>query len=82
MINIKNFIDGQFIECSSTLDSFNPATGKVNAKIPDGTEKDVELAVESSEKAFLSYVFFFLHLIMSSKVYILTKLSENLKCFL
>ena len=51
MINIKNFIDGQFIESASTLDSFNPATGKVNAQIPDSTANDVELAVQSAEKA-------------------------------
>ena len=51
MIKIKNFIDGQFVECPSTLDSFNPATGKVHAQIPDSSKEDVFRAVEAAEKA-------------------------------
>ena len=52
MIEIQNFIGGEFFKCSDTLDSFNPATGKVHALIPDSPKEDVQKAVEAAEKAF------------------------------
>ncbi len=57
LIQIQNFIDGQFIEpCSSKyLDNIEPATGQVYSKVPESDERDVELAVAAAEKAFLQW---------------------------
>ncbi|KAI9225886.1 MAG: aldehyde dehydrogenase family 8 member A1 [Piptocephalis tieghemiana] len=51
---LTNFIGNTFrdSEGGKFIDSINPGTGKVHARIPDSTEKDVELAVEAAEKAF------------------------------
>ena len=49
---LENFIDGQFISCSSHLDSYNPATGEVFLKVPDSGKQEVDLAVEAAKKAF------------------------------
>lgn len=51
---LENFIDGQFIPCSSHLDSYNPATGEVFLKIPDSGKQEIDLAVEAAKKAFKS----------------------------
>ncbi len=57
LIQIQNFIDGQFIEpCGSKyLDNIEPATGQVYCKVPESDERDVELAVAAAEKAFLQW---------------------------
>ncbi|MBP6456106.1 MAG: aldehyde dehydrogenase [Chitinophagaceae bacterium] len=51
---IKNFIDGEFINPISTtfFDLINPATAEVIGKIPNSEKADVDLAVEAAEKAF------------------------------
>ena len=49
---LENFIDGQFIPCSSHLDSYNPATGEVFLKVPDSGKQEIDLAVEAAKKAF------------------------------
>ncbi len=51
---IKNFIDGEFINPISTtfFDLINPATAEVIGKIPNSSKADVDLAVEAAEKAF------------------------------
>ncbi|KAH9475747.1 Aldehyde dehydrogenase [Psilocybe cubensis] len=48
------FIGGKFVDGSSggTIDVVNPATGQVITKIAEGTEKDVDTAVEVAQKAF------------------------------
>lgn len=48
------FIDGKWIKAQNgeTFDVFNPATGEVIAQVPDGTKKDVCLAIEAADKAF------------------------------
>ena len=48
------FINGKWgkAENSATFDVFNPATGEVIAQVPDGTKKDVCLAIEAADKAF------------------------------
>ncbi len=48
------FIDGKWIDAQDgkTFDVLNPATGEVIAKVPDGTSKEVCLAIESAGNAF------------------------------
>ena len=48
------FIDGKWIKAQNgeTFDVFNPETGEVIAQVPDGTNKDVCLAIEAADKAF------------------------------
>ncbi len=57
MDKIKNYIGGHLIEPVSGkyIDNFNPALGEVYSLIPDSDERDIELAVQSAEKAFLSW---------------------------
>ena len=51
---IRNFIDGQFVEPvgGRYLDNIEPATGKAYSQVPDSDGRDVELAVAAAEKAF------------------------------
>lgn len=49
---LKNYINGEFVECSKNLDSYNPATGEVHFKIPDSGKEEVQAAVEAAKKAF------------------------------
>ena len=53
---LVNFIDGQFIECSRHIDSYNPATGKQILKIPDSGSEEVDAALQAAKKAFKLYV--------------------------
>ena len=48
------FIDGKWLEAQNRakFDVFNPATGEVLAQVPDGTGKDVCLAIEAADRAF------------------------------
>ncbi|KAG8201648.1 hypothetical protein JTE90_012715 [Oedothorax gibbosus] len=52
IIVIKNFINGQFVGSKEYLDSFDPATGRLNARIPDSDTADVAQAVKAAKKAF------------------------------
>ena len=51
---IKNFIDGRFVEPISGryLDNIEPATGKPYSQVADSDAHDVDLAVAAGEKAF------------------------------
>ena len=51
---VCNYIGGQFVPpiSGSYLDSFEPATGKVWARIPDSDHRDVDAAVLAAGKAF------------------------------
>ncbi len=53
-IQIKNFIDGQFVQPISGkyLDNIEPATGKPYSQVADSDARDVDLAVAAAEKAF------------------------------
>ncbi|MEB3100974.1 aldehyde dehydrogenase family protein [Ferviditalea candida] len=53
----KHFIHGEWVDASdkSTFVNVNPATGEVLAHIAQGTENDVNQAVESSHRAFQSW---------------------------
>ena len=52
MEKLPNFIDGEFVECSRHLDSYNPATGEVHLLVPDSGEEEVEMAVQAALRAF------------------------------
>eukprot|EP00058_Branchiostoma_floridae_P016960 XP_002602448.1 hypothetical protein BRAFLDRAFT_63460 [Branchiostoma floridae] len=49
---LQNFIDGQFVGTESHIDSYNPSTGEVYAKVPDSGEADVNAAVQAAKAAF------------------------------
>lgn len=51
-IKVHNFIGGKFCESKKYLDSFDPSTGEVWAKVPDSSEDDVESAVKAAQDAF------------------------------
>ncbi|HEV2805489.1 MAG TPA: aldehyde dehydrogenase [Chthoniobacterales bacterium] len=54
LLQIRNFIDGEFVEPAGGkyLDNIEPATGKAYSLVPDSDARDVELAVAAAEKAF------------------------------
>lgn len=54
MITIRNFINGEFRDPAAgrALDSFEPATGAVHARLPDSDAADVEQAVAAAAAAF------------------------------
>jgi len=54
---IRNFIDGQFVEPSGGkyLDNVEPATGKAYSQVADSDSRDVDLAVAAAEKAFADW---------------------------
>jgi aminomuconate-semialdehyde/2-hydroxymuconate-6-semialdehyde dehydrogenase len=54
---IRNFIDGQFIGPigGRYLDNIEPATGKPYSQVADSDARDVDVAVDAAEKAFVSW---------------------------
>ena len=42
MRNIKNYINGSFVESTNMIDKINPHTEKIMSKFPDSNVKDVE----------------------------------------
>ena len=51
MVVLQNFINGKFVDASDFIDSFEPSTGEVYAKVPASGPKDVELAIQAAENA-------------------------------
>ncbi|AWF82659.1 aldehyde dehydrogenase [Microbulbifer sp. A4B17] len=51
------FIGGEWIDSASgrSMDSLNPATGELLTRIPLADSRDIDAAVNSAEKAFLSW---------------------------
>jgi aminomuconate-semialdehyde/2-hydroxymuconate-6-semialdehyde dehydrogenase len=56
-LQIRNFIDGQFVEPvgGKYIDNIEPATGKPYSKVADSDGQDVDLAVAAAEKAFVDW---------------------------
>ncbi|PYL25409.1 MAG: 2-hydroxymuconic semialdehyde dehydrogenase [Verrucomicrobia bacterium] len=56
-LQIRSFVDGQFIEPVSGgyFDNIEPATGKPYSKVADSDARDVDLAVAAAEKAFANW---------------------------
>lgn len=52
VVKLQNFINGEFLDCEKYLDSFDPSTGEVWAKVPDSSAADVDLAVKAAKDAF------------------------------
>ncbi|HEY4799841.1 MAG TPA: aldehyde dehydrogenase, partial [Bacteroidia bacterium] len=57
MTLLANYINGQLLPPLSKqyIDIYNPSVGSTYAQLPDSDERDVLLAIESAEKAFLSW---------------------------
>jgi aminomuconate-semialdehyde/2-hydroxymuconate-6-semialdehyde dehydrogenase len=55
--NIRNFINGEFVEPISGkyLDNIEPATGRAYSQVADSDAGDVDLAVAAGEKAFRNW---------------------------
>ena len=56
MIILENFINGKFVATDLFIDSYDPSTGEVWAKVPSSGEKEIELAVQAAEGALNGYV--------------------------
>lgn len=56
-IEIRNFIGSEFSAAISqtTIDNFEPATGKVYSTLPNSDERDIEAAVQAARRAFTSW---------------------------
>ena len=57
MKQILNFINGELVAPNSGdyFDNTTPVTGQVYSKIPDSDSTDIDLAVSSAKKAFISW---------------------------
>lgn len=54
-LQLQNFINNDFgktFETSTWIDSHNPRTGKILAKIPESDPSEVDRAVQAASKAF------------------------------
>ena len=49
---VQNFIAGNFVPIRRAMESFNPATGEVWARIPDSSKLEVDAAVSAAVRAF------------------------------
>src|SRR6476646_200334 len=57
METIENYIGGNLVKPASDtyLETINPSTGEVYAHAPDSDDRDVNLAVDAANAAFLSW---------------------------
>ena len=56
MTKVENYINGNLVSYSTnTIDVENPSTGEKIRKVILSNEKDFELAINSSHKAFLEW---------------------------
>lgn len=53
-MNIKNYINGQFINPvnDNWIDNYNPSNGKVYSQIPNSSKEDIDLAYNAAASAF------------------------------
>jgi len=54
-IRVQNFIGGKFSEGREFIDSYDPATGRVWAQVPDSGPEIVEEAVRAAKNAYNSW---------------------------
>ena len=56
-LQIRNFIDGQFVEpvAGKYLDNIEPATGKPYSRVAESGSRDVDLAVTAAARAFADW---------------------------
>jgi aminomuconate-semialdehyde/2-hydroxymuconate-6-semialdehyde dehydrogenase len=76
MEKLQNFINGNYTDPigGTYIDNIEPSTGKIYCLIPDSDERDVELAVDAAEKAFLPWS----AMSTEKRSEILVKLSEGI----
>ena len=55
MIQVQNYINGEFTTTKDTIDDINPATGEIIAKIPQSGSKEVSNAVDAADMARVSW---------------------------
>ena len=73
---MQNFINGKYVPAQNYLDSYDPSTGDVWAKIPDSDESEVETAVEAASKAFERYIY--ICMFMCQRTFIRSKVKLEL----
>jgi aminomuconate-semialdehyde/2-hydroxymuconate-6-semialdehyde dehydrogenase len=56
-LHLENYIGGNLIAPlnGKFIENINPATGEVFCQIPDSDERDIELAVQAAQKAFVQW---------------------------
>ena len=76
-MNIKNFINGQYINPiqDNWLENYCPANGEVYGQIPNSTKEDVEIAYNAAKTAFPSWS----QTTLDERSRILIKISELLE---
>ena len=77
MEKLQNFINGSYLTPKNGLyiDNYEPSTGQIYSLIPDSDREDVDLAVESAEKAFPLWS----NMSAEERSKILVKLSEGIE---
>ena len=55
MIQVQNYINGEFTTTKDIIDDINPATGEIIAKIPKSGSKEVSNAVDAADMARVSW---------------------------
>ncbi len=55
VLQLRNFINNTFVSTDEYIDSFNPSTGKLLAKIPKSGKKEADYAVEAACQAFKTW---------------------------
>ncbi|MEZ4872041.1 MAG: aldehyde dehydrogenase family protein [Bdellovibrionales bacterium] len=57
MMEIKNFINGVFVDSVSNevLENINPATGKKYSTLPKSVAADVQNAIDAAQSAFAGW---------------------------
>lgn len=77
MEQLRNFVNGQYRDPigGEFIENVEPATGKIYSLIPNSDERDVELAVESAEKAYPVWS----NMSVEERSAILIKLSEGIQ---
>lgn len=55
VLEIKNYINGEFVATASHIISLNPATGKPCARVPDSGSNEIDAAVIAAKNAFYKW---------------------------
>ena len=57
VIKLKNFVGGEFVDsvAGESRDVINPATAEVIGSVPEGSQQDVDRAVEAADRAFTDF---------------------------
>jgi aminomuconate-semialdehyde/2-hydroxymuconate-6-semialdehyde dehydrogenase len=77
MNNIKNYINGEFVNPinGDYIDNYNPSIGEVYGQIPNSSKEDVEKAYKAAKEAFSSWS----NTTLDERGKILSKIAELIK---